>query len=318
MRRFVSMAYEKPRAVCSRRTGCSVLASIDSFVQLSTLRARPPGATPDGPPLPPMFEPLTRRMFGCVSSMTYTSFSSCPMYGSTGGDTSQVGSMTRDLARQMTEVMGEGLQPEGAESGFWMSTRLEFKALVTVIPGAPNDKRQLHKVVVDASEIDAVYQGEFGIAQGEGPELDVFVAPSETTARFAWGQDDARCRSTFRTALGLEGDGAARDAALETLPGFIFTNFENELRGHSKAVAAEALAGYADDVEGALQGRMPDKGEIKGTMGGVSVNIAAAPAAAINSTFSFMGRQRPLSRFALADEASRRITLGIVSFRSGI
>jgi hypothetical protein len=222
---------------------------------------------------------------------------------------------TRNLAQQDTEIMGPGTKVEGGANGIFLRDTLEYKVMLTVVPAAPNNKRQFHVEQVSASDIIPLFRTELRIQRGVGPTLEVFIPPGESTARFAW-DDDVVARDTVQRLLGLDSEdirAAGIDGA--DLPGYLLINQDRELNGHSKAVAAELLATFADSLQGRVTTRVPVGGlKLRGNMSGATLQIAAAPSAKVNAIHEFPGQQKAISRLALMPEATRHVILGIVPF----
>ncbi len=122
-----------------------------------------------------------------------------------------------------------------------------------------------------------------------------------------------------RKLLGLD-DPDPNTAGIDSteLPGYIVANKENELSGHSRAVAAELLAVFADSLQGRVASVVPKNGlKLKGNMAAATLQVGAAPSAKVSAVLEFPGQQKPISRLALMPEATRHIVLGIVPFGKG-
>ena len=92
----------------------------------------------------------------------------------------------RDLAKQDTVAMGAGIKIESGTNGIFLSDRLSSRVMLTIVPGSPNNKNVFHKETISASDVESFTEGAWKIDGGLGPDLEVFVAPTEATARFAW------------------------------------------------------------------------------------------------------------------------------------
>ena len=190
-----------------------------------------------------------------------------------------------------------------------------MQVLLTMVPSAPNNERQFHKEEVEARDVAAIFRREFRIKDGEGPELHVFVSPGEATARFAL-QDTGQAYRTVQDLFGLTTTQAEAGIEGPDLPGYQLMNQERFLSGHAISLAAELLAPYADNVQGALVTRVPDDGvELKGNTADVTIRVAGAPSAKVDAVHNFPGQQRPISRLAVMPESTRQIVLGIVPFQ---
>lgn len=231
--------------------------------------------------------------------------------------------ISRDLADQDTEPFAVGAKIEEAANGLLLSKRSYARVLLTVVPLAPNDERQFHRVDVEATEIAELFRTEFRLADGDGPPLQVFVPPSELTARFAWGYDDDLATSTIQRVFGLTGD----PEPITDLPGFVLANDGSERQGpgggggrhlaaHSQALAAELLAAFADSVQGTVA-TIP-KAEslvLKGNMSAVALRVGAYPSGMVDMVHGFPGQARPVSRFALLPDSTRQQVLRTLPLR---
>ena len=224
----------------------------------------------------------------------------------------------RNLAKQDTEPMGVGVQIESGTNGVFLSDRLSYRILMTLVPGAPNNKRAFHREIVNASDVDAFTSGDWHIGGGLGPDLEVFVAPTEATARFAW-QDDTQAGSTIGTLLGIDQDDPI-DSGIEgeELPGYVLVNSDRELYSHSRAVASELFINFSDSLQGRVATVVPEDGiKIAGNMSGATIQVASAPSGKVSTMHEFPGTQKPISRLALMNEGARQVVLGIVRFSGG-
>lgn len=223
-----------------------------------------------------------------------------------------------NLEKQDDEPMGAGFKIESGTNSIFLADSMQYRVLLTFTPGAPNNKLQFHRETVEAGDVDAFTAGDWRIGSGEGPELHVFVTPSEATARFAW-QDDTTAAATVGSLFGIdEDDPVLAGYAGDELPGYVLTNQERELRSHSRAVAAEAYAAFADSIQGRVATVIPDNGvRLSGNMSGATVAAAAAPSGKVMAMHEFPGIQKPISRLALMDEGARQVVLGIVRFSGG-
>jgi len=220
--------------------------------------------------------------------------------------------VTRDLSQQEDQPMGAAMQIEGGTNGIFLDSSLEMAVLVTMVPAAPNSPMQFHREEVEASDVASVFRSEFGIKDGDGPTLEVYVPPGEATARFALtDQNDAT--NTVQDLLGLRnGEGIEGPE----LPGYQLMNQERHLTGHAVSLAAELLVDYADNVQGSIVTPVPSGGvELKGNTSSATVRVAAAPSAKVDAVHAFPGQSRQISRLAVMPESTRQIVLGIVPFK---
>jgi hypothetical protein len=247
---------------------------------------------------------------------TIESFIPCHLVGE-GTQAPQV--VSRDLSQQDTLPMGAAMKIESGTNGIFLRATLDLRVMLTIVPAAPNNERQFHREEIEADEVASLFRREFRIQGGNGPPLEVFVPPGEETARFAW-DDDQSARNTIQDLLGLEDDDP-NTAGVEgpELNGFILANEgeqERHLFNHARSLAAELLAPFADNVQGAVATRVPTSGlKLVGNMSGATIRVAAAPSAKVDAVHQFPGQQRAISRLAVMPESTRAIVLGIVPFQ---
>lgn len=249
---------------------------------------------------------------------TVESFIPSFLENSTGGTANVVG----DLALQDDQPMGPGLVKEGGNNGIFLARTMRMKVMLTVVPAAPNNTRQFHRIEIDAGDIAEKYRTEYRIKDGKGPDLHVFVPPNEADARFGW-QDDTAAAGTVSQLLGLNSEDP-NEAGIDSqdLPGFVLVNGQadgnNELTAHSAAFAAEILAAYADNLQGnvatilSTNRRGDSNMALTGNMASASVVAAPYPSGKVAVVYEFPGQQRQISRMALLPASVRHLLLGIV------
>jgi hypothetical protein len=221
----------------------------------------------------------------------------------------------RDLSKQDDEPMGSGVKVESGTNSIFLADTMSYRVIMTIIPSAPNNKLAFHREELAASDVEAFTQGEWGIGSGTGPDLEVFVAPTEATARFAW-QTDSDASATIGRLLGIDQDDPV-DSGIEDgiLPGYAFANEQREIFSHSRAIASELYAAFADSIQGRVATVVPEEGlKLVGNMSGATVQAAAAPSGKVSAMHEFSGVQKPISRLALMNEGARQVVLGIVRF----
>ena len=236
-------------------------------------------------------------------------------------------SLVRNLEQQDDDPVVAGATIEGGTTGIFLDKVLEMKVLITLVPAAPNNKHQYHQESVEADDISDFWKYKFGIRDGDGPELDVFVPPGEQTARFAWSIDEG-CEKTINELLAL-GEDDPRKAGIKpdkktgeiNLDGYHFTNYEREIKAHSKAMAAELLSAYADNIQGTLSTKLPPKqGEggnvdrLSGNMTSATIQVAGYPSGKVSTFYEFPGQQPVISRMSLLPDEARRLILRVIPF----
>lgn len=250
-----------------------------------------------------------------------------------GDQQGQPAVLGRDLEFQEEIAVGYGMAMESAANTVALSKRMKMRVVLTVIPNAPNSKLQFHKKTLTASDIDPMFQKELGIASGDGPEMDVFITPSEATARYQL-TDPSAAKDILEKLLGLgeNGEGYDPEAAAQQgggrpqqggnqeppkeLPGWLLVNEERHLDQHAKAVAATVMMAFADSLQGLLVTNIPnrirgsaDNTKFLGNLSEVTYRIGGYPSGKVDVTHGFPGQQRPISRLALFPSAARRYLL---------
>lgn len=237
-------------------------------------------------------------------------------------ESGSIGTVLRDLSQQVKKAMGFGIRATGRANGLLLRDRWRHLALMTIVPAAPNNKWQCHRVHVSADDIHLAYRGEYRITGGEGPELEVFAPPSEMTARYQW-RDDTLAAETMVKLLGLDTSdpnaAGIQEDDLENnnvvdLPGFRLVNSERELMEHARAIAAEAYVNFVDSWQGRYASTMPEDIRLAGNILGVTIQVGSYPGAKVEAYHDFPGQQRPVSRLALMPQSVRELVLGILPF----
>lgn len=218
---------------------------------------------------------------------------------------------TRLLRKQDEEPIGL-IVVEAGTNGIFLSPTHAAKTILTMVPNGPNNRNQFHREEVSADDVASIFRSTFGIKNGTGPALHVFIPPGELTARYAIDDED----DAFDTTQGLFGVRTPEGLDPEDeLPGFVFVNKEREIKNHAISVAAEMLAAFADNPQGNIATALPD-GEVKiaGNTSSATVRVAGANSGKVDVVHSFPGQQRPLSRLAVMPESTRHLVLGILPF----
>lgn len=223
-----------------------------------------------------------------------------------------------NMAKQDEDPIAFGMRVEGTTAGLQLRKSMRLKALFTIVPAAPNNARQFHKEIVEVDSLDSLFAGEYGIKGGDGPDLEVFVPPGEATARFAWDNDEDATQ-TISDLLALQRITRPQDAGVDgpELPGFVFVNYEREIKPHARAVAAEMMAAFADNVQGSVSTIIPPGGvKLVGNMSSAAIQASSFPSGNVSAVHEFPGQQKPVSRFAMLPEAARLYVLGIVAYKA--
>lgn len=236
----------------------------------------------------------------------------CHLVDSSGGQKV----VSRDLAEQDRAPVVTNAQAEFGTNGLFLANTMRLKAVLTIVPAAPNDARQFHRIDVEPSEVAALYGSTLQVTGGSGPPFELYITPNEETARFAI-EDTDTASTSVRQLLGLEGDAIEPTSGI---PGYVLANDgvqgERHLAAHAKAAAAEVLVPFGDSYQGAFVTRMPGGGipDIEGNLGAVAVRVAQYPSAKVDVVHQLPGQAPPTSRFALLPQSTRTQILGVLPF----
>lgn len=225
---------------------------------------------------------------------------------------------------------------ESGASGLCLDTTMGQFVVMTFYPAVPNNNSQFHRIAISAEDIDEAYRSEYGITGGEGPDLNIFVPASEMTARFAW-VDDQKALNSFPDIFGLRdeqpaqsgrGNNGEEEELNPEFEGFLLINDGGDaqtggnaggrqitegrhLSAHARAVAAEQFRAYADTWTGSVALPFPREAmELYGNMGSNSIQVGSAPSGRVINVMSLPPQPRPISRYSMLDDATRKQILG--------
>jgi hypothetical protein len=135
------------------------------------------------------------------------------------------------------------------------SASYRLAVVMTAVPAAPNDKRQLHMIEVKPSEIKDLLPTSLhgGLETAEGPSMDIRIGPNVEVARIQWS--DARS-ADIEKVFGI-GDGEPNLKGLVLNEGD-GTNLERgaSLNQIARATAARVYGSLVDRYEGEATGAM--------------------------------------------------------------
>lgn len=184
--------------------------------------------------------------------------------------------------------------------------------VLTVVPAGPNSKKRLFRMTRKPKDIAAMLPASLsgGIADAQGPPLDVYVGPGWETARIAWVDSQA---ARIRTALGLESDD--NDGDVSSLADLVINVQGQDAIGTSaasldaiaNAVAASIYAGYADRYEGERTAPVTHKARVTGFVDRVLHRVM--PDGEASTKASTMDRQSPLDLMSLMPASTRAVIL---------
>jgi hypothetical protein len=193
--------------------------------------------------------------------------------------------------------------------------------LFSAIPASPNDERQLYAVEVSPSDVKSAYPGLGELGPCNGPEMELRVGPSVTTARFAWFDElkhlTEEAFGVFATAArelevaSLTADGRKEnpDTTKELL-----TN-EDELKAVAVATAAVVYSGNIDRLQGQRTVRMLPGVVPAGNLQAVTHRLGTSGDA--TTTLALPAEPPKLDVFAMMDHATRRTLMRLADYYRG-
>ncbi len=220
----------------------------------------------------------------------------------------------RDLGLQDDQPMGPSMKLEGGTNGIFLRPTLKLKVMLTLSPASPNSKAQMERIEIEPSEAQGIFTSDYHIENGSGPTLELFIPPTESTARWGW-LDDEEATAAVQTLLGLkeESEGQAGEDD-DPMQGLEFVNEEREVKPLARAAAAQALVAWADGRQGRVTTDFGKSFILNGNMKGAAIAIAGHPSGKLANVYDFPGQAPPISRYALLPESTRQLVLGIVPY----
>ncbi len=222
-----------------------------------------------------------------------------------------------------------------------MTHENRMATILTMVPAAPNDIRQLHKVTVKPEDIkdllpDAAKKGLF---DAKGPEMYVRVSPQITTARYAW-KDTAHHAQIARNNFGIDQPlkkKASAENQDDNKPDREEIEYEfkddslinqsnsgrdefvisggggaSALRGPaideiSLAYAAKIYASFTDKLSGTVDGLLNSNVNVAGYIGSVSHMVN--PHGAAYTSLSLAEPVPPLDIYSILDDGTRNLVM---------
>lgn len=214
------------------------------------------------------------------------------------GPTGDIEDISRSIA---FNALGDTHQPPT------LTPNHRVAVILTAIPAGTNSARtqQLHRVTVEPSEVANLLPPSLnsGIADSQGPELEIRINPTIETARVAWVLDR---RTDIERSFGVTDGPPSIDD--------LIVNAEGDEKGGASlkaiayAVAARTWALLTDRVQGQKTVRLRPETELVGNIDSVSHSIAAQTGAA-ETEIRLPGRLPTIDLFSLLPDSTRRIVL---------
>ena len=191
-----------------------------------------------------------------------------------------------------------------------MTSKHRLAMIVTMVPAAPNDKRQLHPITVKPGDVrDLLPSGlQAGLSNAKGPVWEVRVGPRWEVARVGWKD------SRFKDIEAIFGLGSPN--AVPNLKGLV-TN-EDPAGGSSlkagaslnqiaRGIAARIYASLVDRHEGTSAGDMNSSVRLEGWMDQVTQEIS--PNGVASTKVSLPEKIPEMDFLAFLDSSTRAIIM---------
>jgi len=144
-----------------------------------------------------------------------------------------------DFGRAITfDALGRTHKPTQFTAEYTMA------AFFSAIPGAPNDKRQFHRIEISPGDIAELLPpgAREGLRDAKGPPVEIYIGADVEVARVAWSDDRFR---DIEKAFGLGSDNNTDEP---NLTGLVINDAEQDIIGQSgaslPAIARAAAAAY--------------------------------------------------------------------------
>jgi len=170
----------------------------------------------------------------------------------------------------------------------------EVSIVLTVQMGAPNDLRQFHRIDVKPDEVEL--PGGVPVGEAAGPPMAVRISPTVVVARHAW--DDARAPQVY--------DSFSEEANVDLADALGDPINAQEVEAWAMAAAKRVYMSYADHVEGGLHTLFRAGLELKGTAGGLGLELDRRLGAM--TTLDLPAEPPPVSSEALLPDGIRRLS----------
>ena len=199
---------------------------------------------------------------------------------------------------------------EGTDEPPRLSEEHKIATILSLIPAAPNDSRQLYPVIVYPADVADLLPTEMAesLISAEGPQMEIRVGHNVERARVAWKDD------RYRDIEALFGVGGAKDQVPRI--GDLIVNLDSEgaarsnaasINAIARAVAARAYARYADRYMGSAATHMKPGVEPRGWA--TEATYSMSPRGEMTTSLSFAEEQEALDFLSILDPQSRSVIL---------
>lgn len=216
----------------------------------------------------------------------------------------------RDFAMREFAAVVDGTV-EGFDSGLLqLSPDHRILCVITATPGAPNNERQLHKIVVKPEDLGKALPE--SAAGGTGPVVTLRVPPTVYAARFVWM--DSISRDLYTRLFGFNAsdpEQAGADSA-EMEQGELWQN-PDDCRKLAHATALSHWVKLRDHAEGEQVGEQDDSQVPTGNLAVVTHSVE--PNGARLTRVVLPPDVKPIDVFAFLDDRTRQTILGLVDHK---
>jgi hypothetical protein len=185
-----------------------------------------------------------------------------------------------------------------------LTAQHKLAVIMTVLPAAPNDKRQLYNLRISPDEAQPLLAQRIGDCQG--PALEVRISGHAMTARFAWTDADAPAISKM---LGIDAPGQ-RDGDQPPLDPINY----DDLKALAKSFAAGVYAQYCPRSEGFQAGPLSPSATIAGRI--TAVDHAVLTDGRARTTAAASPLPPMVDPFATLPDAVRQLVRRLVRQRT--
>lgn len=197
----------------------------------------------------------------------------------------------------------------------------KLAVILTAVPASPNNKNQLHKIVVKPQDVeDKIPSSQrLGLSNAQGPIMEIRIGPGVEVARVVWSDDPAH-KKAIEAIFGIPPDvtPGAYDSILKDLTINEGTSHDFAAGGASLnalavAAAARVYASLVDRMEGQKTGMMNGQIEPSGWTEEVTHEVSTKGEATTMAVFPDKVPQ--ISLVSWLDESTRRVIMGLPSSR---
>lgn len=189
-----------------------------------------------------------------------------------------------------------------------LETEAKIAMYFTAVPAAPNDTRQLYRIIVPAAKVAPLLPGAAreGLDRALGPPIEVFV-PQET-ARIRWTEAK---RDVIKRLFGIGGEpptpAELDDLVVNDVPQQDLGASMASLQNLALATAAAIYARYHARVTGSMTGPMDTSARLEGSLREIRHHVR--PDGAQLSTYLLAGQPDRIDLFSFLDSGTRQIVL---------